>query len=311
VRAAPRRQRQPPAEGRPQRRDHLRAGPAGAVSAHQPPHQAKCSTRHHDEARDVERSAGAEALPRASEHERNDHEADRNIEPEDPLPSDAFGDRATRDRSGNQGKSHDATEDPQCRPTRLAWECRGKQRHRERHHQRRAGPLHGARRDQPAGAARKRARARCDHEQPEAGCEHAPAPPVVAERGGGQQQHCQAQVVGVYRPLQRLHRGAKIGAHCAQCGRDREGVESDHELRNGPQRQDPRSVGFFAAFVDHRASIRSGAVVRIAADPTTPRRTAAGRRFAVNFFDRPNPFGRAERPGEADGRSATHKDDAR
>ena len=60
------------------------------------------------EARDVERSASAEALPGATEHERNDHEADRNIEPEDPLPGEALGDGATHDRSSDQSKWDDA-----------------------------------------------------------------------------------------------------------------------------------------------------------------------------------------------------------
>jgi hypothetical protein len=171
----------------------------------------------------------AEALPGATEHERNHHEADRNIDPEDPSPSEALGDRATHDRSGDQGKSHDAAEDPQRRPTQLARERRAEHRHRERHHQRCAGALQGARRDQPAGATRKRTRGGRDHKQSQASGEHAPAPQAVAERGAGQQQHRQTQIVGVYRPFQHLDRGAEVRAHRAQRSRDRQRVERDHK----------------------------------------------------------------------------------
>ena len=91
----------------------------------------------------------------------------------------------------------------------------------------------------------------------EASGEHAPAPEAVAERRAGQQQHGEAQVIGIDRPLQRLDRGAEIKPDRAQRGRDDQRVERDHERRHRGQRKHPGFVRCFARFPHNRSFVRA------------------------------------------------------
>ena len=56
-------------------------------------------------------------------------------------------------------------------------------------------------------------------EQPQPDGEQAPAAEPVAERGGGDQQHGEAQAVGVDGPLQLVERGAEVAPDRRQGGR--------------------------------------------------------------------------------------------
>jgi hypothetical protein len=138
----------------------------------------------------------------------------------DPRPGEALRHRAAHHRAGDQGQPRHPTEEPQGLPALLPRERRAQQRHRERHHQGGPGALDGARGDQPPRTARQRARRRRRDEHAQAGHKQAPAAEVVPERGARQQQHGEAEIVGVHRPLERLERGAEVATDRAQRGRD-------------------------------------------------------------------------------------------
>ena len=88
--------------------------------------------------------------------------------------------------------------------------------------------------------------AEASDEQREPGREQPPPAEAVAERGAGHQQHREAEVVGVDRPLELLDRRAEVDADRAQRGRHDERVERDHE---GGQRRPGR--GSSAVDVGH------------------------------------------------------------
>ena len=91
-----------------------------ALPAHQSPHDAERGAGHQHEAGDVERGAARRALPGCGRATSGiDDEADRDVEPEDPLPGEALGDRAADDRAGDHREPGDAAEDPERRPARL------------------------------------------------------------------------------------------------------------------------------------------------------------------------------------------------
>ena len=171
--------------------------------------------------------------------ERNDDQADRQVDPEDPLPSKTLGDCAASNGAGNEGQSGHGAEYAQRLGTFLARECRAQKRHRQRHDQRRTGALNRARGDQRADVAGQCTRRRGHDEQGDAGREHAAAPQAVAERRAGEQQHGEAQVIGIDRPLQRFNRSAKINPDRTQRRRDHQCVERDHERRHRCQCQHP------------------------------------------------------------------------
>jgi multidrug efflux pump subunit AcrA (membrane-fusion protein) len=110
----------------------------------------ECKTWH------VERRACPEAFVDATGHHRNDDGRDGQIDPEDPLPREALRNRAAHHRSGDERDSGGTAEDAQCLAALFPRERRAQERHREWHHQGRAGSLDGARGDQPADAARQR-----------------------------------------------------------------------------------------------------------------------------------------------------------
>ena len=229
-----------------QDRDDLGTGPADAGRAHQPEDEGeRCAARQH-EALEVDRRVGAAALrdPAADERERN--EADGEVEPEDPAPVEARGDRAARDRPGDQRKPGDAGENAERLAALLARIGGAQQRHRERHDQRGSRTLCGARRNQRGCAAGKRAGEGRRHEQEQPRGEHAPPPEPVAERGAGQEQHREGQIVGVDDPFQRFDRCAEIDADRPERGRDHERVERDHERGGRSQNQNPLFRSAFA-----------------------------------------------------------------
>ena len=165
--------------------------------------------------------------------------ADRDVDPEDPLPRQSLDHRAADQRAAGHGQAGDRAEDPDRRAAALGREGRAQQGQAERHEQRRAGALHGARGDQPADVGRQRAGGRGRGEERQAeGVEVAP-PVAVAERRAGHQQHGEAEVVGVDRPLELLDRGAEVEADRAQRRRHHQRVERRHQRADGGQHDDP------------------------------------------------------------------------
>ena len=181
--------------------DDLKAAPAGAVPAHQSPYQPEGGARNAQQAAEIERSAWPEALLYATEHERDNQQADRHVEPEDPLPGQALSDRPSHDRTGDQGQPADATKDSQRPRPLLRWEGRAQQRQRQREHQRCAASLDGARGDQPTNVVSERAGSRCSDKQQEASDEHAPPPEAVTQGSSRNEQHREAQGIGIQGPF--------------------------------------------------------------------------------------------------------------
>jgi hypothetical protein len=114
---------------------------------------------------------------------------------------------------------------------------RADERQAERHHERRPGALHGACCDQRADVWSQRARRRAGDEDAEADREHAPPAEPVAERGAGHQQHREAEVVRVHRPLELGDRSAQVEPDRAQRRRHDERVERHHQRCEGRERE--------------------------------------------------------------------------
>ena len=133
----------------------------------------------------------------------------------------------------------DRAEQADRRSPALGRERGAQQRQTQRQHERRAGALDCPGHDQPADAGRQRARRRRRGEQAQPDGVEGAAPVPVAERSSGDQQHREAQVVGVDRPLELLDRGAQIEPDRAQSGRDHERVQGGHQRADGGQGDHP------------------------------------------------------------------------
>ena len=163
-----------------QRREHLRAGPAGGVGAHERPHDAEHAGADEREAGEVERGVRAAARGDAREDERDQREPDRDVEPEDPLPRHALGDRSTDQRPAGDGEAVDREEDPERGTAALGREGSGDEGERERGDGRRSSALHRPRDDQRTDARRQRAGGGSGREEGDPADEQPPPAEAVA-----------------------------------------------------------------------------------------------------------------------------------
>jgi hypothetical protein len=118
--------------------------------------------------------------------EREQHEADRDVQPEDPLPGDAVDDRTADERAHGDGESRNARPDAERGSATLARDGVAQNRQRERRDDRRAEALQRAGGDQPVGRRRQRGGRGRGGEDANPEHEHALPPEAVAERGPGQ-----------------------------------------------------------------------------------------------------------------------------
>jgi hypothetical protein len=179
------------------------------------------------------------ALGQPPRGERDQGDADRHVEPEDPLPGDAVDDGAADHRPERDAEAGHAGPRADREPATVDGDGVREQRQRERRDDGGADALHGPRRDQRARRGSECRRGRRQREDAEAEDEHAATAEAIAERGAGEQEHRVGQGVGVDRPLQRLDRGAEVGANGRQGGGDDEVVEHDHEERDRHDREGP------------------------------------------------------------------------
>ena len=193
------------------------------------------------EAGQVERLVGAVALVERP-REREQHETDRHVQPEDPLPVDSLDDGPTDERARGDGEAGDPRPGAEGRTALLGREGRREDRQRQRHHDRAADSLHGPRGDQRLHRRRQRGRCGRGREQTEPEDEHTAAAEAVAERCPGEQEDGEGERVGVHRPLELLDRRAEVGADHGQRGRDDEVVEDDHEERDRRDRERPQRL---------------------------------------------------------------------
>src|SRR5205085_4078940 len=82
--------------------------PADRVAAHEPPDDPEETRADEHEAASVQSLRRAVGLVETGQRERNEGDADRDVEPEDPVPGDAADDRAPNERSERDGEPADS-----------------------------------------------------------------------------------------------------------------------------------------------------------------------------------------------------------
>ena len=95
--------------------------------------------------------------------ERREHEPDRHVEPEDPVPRDAAHDRAADERADRDREAADAAPDAEREPAPLGRDRGGEDRQRQRRDDRAADALHArarCRARSPTSRARRTPRRR-------------------------------------------------------------------------------------------------------------------------------------------------------
>ncbi len=189
------------------------------------------------------REPGPRLSSRRSEGEGDHGEPDGHVEPEDPVPGDAVDHRAADHRPERDAEAADPRPDPQGDPPASCGECLGEQGQRQRGDRGGADPLDRPGGDQRACGRRQRREGGAGGEDGEAGDEDPAPAEAVAERGAGDQQHREAERVGVDHPLQGVDAGAEVPADARQgCG-DHEVVEGDHEERCRDEGEGPAGAG--------------------------------------------------------------------
>ena len=99
-----------------ERHDDARARPTVLVAAHEAPDDAEQAGADECEAGQVERRVGAVRLLEPRVRERSEHEPDRDVEPEDPVPREAADDSAADERADRDREAADAAPDAEREP---------------------------------------------------------------------------------------------------------------------------------------------------------------------------------------------------
>ena len=225
------------------------------MSAHEPPDDAGETDAREREAGQVELAGGAMRFLEAQERERDQHDADRDVQPEDPVPGDAADDSAADERAERDREPGDAAPRTDEGAATIRRDAGAQDRQRQRRDDRSADALRSTCCDQRMGARRERGCRGRDREDAEADREHAPPSETVAERRAGQEQNGERQRVGVDRPLEALDARVQVLADHGQGGRDHEVVEGGHEHRHrgdceSPHRSSLGTHGFLLRFVN-------------------------------------------------------------
>ena len=233
--------------GHEQRADHQRrqdgdAGPAVVVAADDAEHDAEQADAGQDQARQVEAGRRAAALGEPEPGDRQQRDADRHVQPEDPLPGRALHDGPADQRADGDGQAADGAPGAQGQAAALRGHRRRQQREGQRDHDGGADALHGPGGHQGADAGRHGRGRRPGGEQAEADREQAPAAVPLAQRGPGEQQHGEGEGVGVHRPLQPFERGVQVIPDRRQRGGHHEVVERGHEQRGRGYGEGPRGA---------------------------------------------------------------------
>ena len=108
----------------------------------------------------MDRSLGQDAQDR---HDGGD--AERHVDPEDPVPVEALGDRAADQWSGRDTETGDPAPDPDDRAAAVGRERRGEEGQPQGHHDRGTEALDGSEADQDAEVGCERASSRGEAEQ--------------------------------------------------------------------------------------------------------------------------------------------------
>jgi hypothetical protein len=177
----------------------------------------------------VEPHEVAAAFRQQPHREKDADHAERDVDPEDPMPVDALCERTTDQRSAGDGEAGEPSRHADDETAPLVREGGGEDRQAERHHGRAAQSLHRPRRNQERRVRSQRARRRGEGEKGEPEHEDAAATEAVAVRRGGDDPGREGDPVGVHGPLQRRQSDAQVLLHPRQRGDHDQAVQHDHE----------------------------------------------------------------------------------
>jgi len=162
-------------------------------------------------------------------------DADRHVDPEDPVPVQVLGYRASDQRAAGDRQTGDPAPDADYRAPPLRREGRGQQRQAQRHHDSRAHALEDSERDERGVVWGEGACGRRGGEQDETGHKDPFAAEPVPERGRGKDPRAEGDGVGVDRPLQCADTSAQVTVDGRQRGDNHQRVECHHEKRRRGQ----------------------------------------------------------------------------
>ncbi len=194
------------------------------------------------QATEIEALVGPEGLVQPAPRGDHGNDADRDVEPEDPLPGEALGDGATDERSDGDGKAADAAPGAERECAAFRRNGGGEDRQRQRNDEGTAHTLQSAGNDEHLDRRRHRCQSGADREDAKADDEHSPPAEAVAERSAGEEQDGEGEGVGVHDPLQLREAGVEIGTDDGEGGDDDEVVEHRHEEGGGRDDEGPADM---------------------------------------------------------------------
>lgn len=215
------------------------AGPAVGVGADQPVDDAEEAAADQEGARDVEPGVRGVRLRQTQPGQRQQNQADRHVQPEDPLPGEVLGEAAADQGPAGDGKSGDGAEDAERHAAAGGGHGGREQGERQRHHDRRTDPLDGPEGDQLIDPGRQGRGGGGAGEDGEPGEEEPPPAEPVTEGRTEHQQHGEGQGVRVHRPFELRQFAAEALADGGQGGGDDKIVERGHEAGDAGDDEGP------------------------------------------------------------------------
>ena len=195
----------------------------------------------------------------------------RHVEEEDRLPGDVLDQEAADHGADGQRQGADAGPGADRLAALVRREGVGDDREGRRHHERGADALRGAPGDEPGLALREPDEGAREAEDDDAEEEHPPAAEDVAQAPAGDEQHGEAQRVGVDGPFEAADRRVQVLLDRRQRDVHDRVVEHDHEQREAHRAEGPPAavvVGDGVANAGHerwgrseRAEERRGALL--------------------------------------------------
>ena len=210
---------------------------------------------HRHRAGDVEARLALEAAATRdqSERQRDDGDADREVDEEDPVPAEHVGeDAAEQHAEAAATRGHEPEDAHRLRALGRLREERHHQRERDRRDDRGAESLDGPRADQELLRLCQPARERGEREEDDSSQEQPAVSEEVAEPAAEQQEPAERQQVRVHDPCQRGVRESEVRLDRRKRDADDRHVEHDHQVA---QAEDEQCEPAVAAFQRHfRAS---------------------------------------------------------
>ncbi len=221
------------------RGEHGGAGPAVGLGVDQAVDDAEEAAADEERAGDVEAGARGVGLGEAQAGEREQRDAERDVQPEDPVPGDVLGEAAADERAAGDGEAVDRAPDAVGHAAPLGGDGGGEEGEGQRHRDRGADALDGAGGDQAVDAGGERGGGRGGGEYRHADDEEPAPAEAVAEGGAEHEEDGEGEGVGVHRPLEVLEAAAEVLADGGEGGGDDEVVEGRHEAGDAGDHQRP------------------------------------------------------------------------